>query len=106
MAVRAAGRGRSNGIDGAILETGLGSAGAVLEADLPEAGRRRPDVGSAASGAGAVESRTAGAEERLFGRRTSGEAAGGTGADLELCARCRPTPLADSDAPKVPTDAR
>ena len=32
-----------------------------LEADLPEAGRRQPDVGDAASGAGAVQPRPAGA---------------------------------------------
>ena len=32
---------------------------------LPEAGRRTPDVGNAASGAGAVEPRAAGAQERF-----------------------------------------
>jgi hypothetical protein len=41
MAARTRGRGSGDGIDGAILETGVGSAGAVLETDAPEAGRRR-----------------------------------------------------------------
>src|SRR6266481_680353 len=66
MAARAAGRGSSHGIDRAILETGLGSARAVLAADLPEAGRRRPDVGSAPSCAGAVQSRAARGRKRDF----------------------------------------
>src|SRR5215471_11279201 len=39
MVARAGGRGSSHGIDGAILETGLGSAGTVLEADTREARR-------------------------------------------------------------------
>ena len=37
MAHRAAGRGSGNGIDRSILETSMGCAGAVLEADLSEA---------------------------------------------------------------------
>src|SRR5271166_4115573 len=86
MADRTAGRGSSDGIYGAILATGLGSPGAVLEADLPEAGRRRGDVGNAASGASTIESRTAGAQES--------------------CTRCRAASLADCDAQKVPVDAQ
>ena len=39
---RARGRRSSHGIDGAILETSLGSVGTVLEADPREAGRRTP----------------------------------------------------------------
>jgi hypothetical protein len=37
-----------------------GSTGTVLETAAPEAGRRRPDVGNAASGAGTIEPRAAG----------------------------------------------
>src|SRR6516225_4072467 len=54
--------------DGAILEAGLGSAGTVLDAYLQGAGRYRPDVGGAPSGAGAVQSRATGAQERLSRR--------------------------------------
>ena len=64
-----------------------GAIGTVLEADLPEAGRCWPDVRSAASGTGAIESRAAGAEERFPRCRATGEAARVPGADLELCAR-------------------
>jgi transposase len=39
------------------LETSLGNAGTVLEADTPEAGRRKPQVGNVTSGAGAIEPR-------------------------------------------------
>jgi hypothetical protein len=40
LAAGARGRGSGNGIDGPILETTLGSTGAVLEADKREAGGR------------------------------------------------------------------
>src|SRR5256885_5076031 len=106
MATRARGRGSGHGIDGAILETGLGSAGTVLETDAPETGRRRPEVGNTASGAGAVQSRAAGAQERFPRCRTSGQAAGGPGIDFELCARCRTASVADGDAEKVPEIGR
>ena len=43
-----------HGIDSAILETGLGSTGTVLETDVPETGRDRSDIGNTVSGAGAV----------------------------------------------------
>jgi hypothetical protein len=46
-----------------ILETSVGSARAILEADPREAGRRPPEVGNVAFGAGAVQSRTAGTQE-------------------------------------------
>src|SRR5439155_1376412 len=55
MATRARGRGSRYGIDGPILETSLGSIGTVLEAATREAGRRKPEVRNAASGAGAIE---------------------------------------------------
>src|SRR5882724_2981676 len=106
MADRAGSRGSGHGINGTVLEARLASAGTVLEAELPEAGRGKSPIWNAASGAGAIESWAAGAQERLFGRRTTGEAAGGTGADLELCTRYRTAPLADGDAQKVPADVR
>jgi hypothetical protein len=42
------------GIDRAILEACLGSAGAILEGDLSESRRCRPDVRDTASGASLV----------------------------------------------------
>src|SRR5690349_5690390 len=104
MAARAAGRGSGHGIDRTILETGLGNTGAVLAADLPEAGRRQPDVGSAPSCPGAVQSRAARAQAGFPRCRATGEAAGGTGADLELCARRRTATVVIGDAQKVPVD--
>src|SRR5215472_5140817 len=106
MAARTRSRGSGDGIDGAVLETGLGSTGAVLETDAPETGRRRPDVGSAASGAGAIEPRASRAQEGLPRCRTAGEASGGTRADFEFCARWRAASVADGDAPKVSTNAK
>src|SRR5262249_16654420 len=105
MADRAASRGSSDGIHGAILEAGMGGARALLEAVLSESGRCRPDVGNPASGASLVESWSARAQERFSRRRTSGEAIGCPGADLELCARCRTAFVADTDAHQVSTDA-
>src|SRR5258708_31802684 len=102
MADRAAGRGSGHGIDGAILETGVGGTGTVLETDTREARRRQPEVGNAASGAGAIEPRAAGAQEGFPRCRTSGEAAGSSGIDLELCARSRAAFVAGSDAHKIP----
>jgi hypothetical protein len=49
MADRTAGRRSGDGIHGAILGTGVGSTGAVLETDLPETRRYWPNVGSATS---------------------------------------------------------
>src|SRR5215831_9720312 len=105
MAAGTRSRRSGDGIDGAVLETGLGSAGAILEADAPETGRRRPDVGNAASGTGAIEPRASGQEG--FPRcQTAGEAAGGTRVDAEFCARCRAASMADGDAPKVSANAK
>src|ERR1700751_2514953 len=106
MAARARGRGSGHGIDGAILETRVGSAGTVLETNTPEAGRRKSEVRNVAFGAGAVQSRATGTQEGFPRCRTSGEAAGGPGIDSELCARCRAASVADSDAEKVPIDTR
>src|SRR5215510_4129994 len=58
---------RLHGIDSAILETGVGRAGTVLEADLHEARWRRPDVRNAAFGAGTVEPSAPGGRENDFG---------------------------------------
>src|SRR5260370_31279312 len=104
MVRRAGGRGSSDGVNRAILETGLGSTGTVLEADLPEAGRCWPDVRSAASGTGAIESRAAGAEEGFPRCGTAGEAVRGPGPDLEPFARYPTTTVADRNAQKVTID--
>src|SRR6266513_708897 len=106
MAARARGRGSRYGIDSPVLETSLGSIGTVLETATREAGRCKAEVGNVASGPGAVQSRAAGAQERFPRCRTSGQAAGGSGIDSELCARCRAASVADGDAEKVPVDAR
>src|SRR6184192_329624 len=106
MVDRARGRGSSHGIDGAILETGVGSAGKILETDTREARRREAEVRNVASGAGTVQSRTTRTQEGFRRCRTPSEAAGGSGIDFEFCARYRAASMADSDAPKVPVDAR
>jgi transposase len=49
-----------HGINGAILETSVGSTGTVLEAATRKAGRRRLEVGNTASSDGAIQSRAAG----------------------------------------------
>src|SRR5437660_4506944 len=105
MANRAAGGGSSDGIHRAILETGLGSDGEVLEVKLCEAGRCGPDVGNSPSGASLVQSWAAGTQERLPRCRTFAEAVGVSGADLELRAQWRTASVADRDAHKVPTQA-
>src|SRR6266478_1484517 len=106
MADRAASRGSGDGIDGAILATGLGSTGTVLAGNQPEAGRCRPDVGSATSGAGAIQSRAAGTQEGFPRCRTSGKATGSQRADPEFCARRRTATVAHGHTPKVPADTR
>src|SRR5258707_6635341 len=105
MAHRAAGRGSGDGINRAILEACLGSAGAILEGDVSESGRCRPDVGDTTSGSSLVQSRAARAQDRFSRRRTFGEAAPITGASLELRARCRTTPVANTNPHKGSTDA-
>jgi hypothetical protein len=77
-----------------------------MEADTREAGRRKPQVGNVASGAGAIEPRAAGTQEGFSRRRMPGEVAGGPGINSELCARCRAASVEDGDAPKVSLDAR
>src|SRR5215813_7615063 len=106
MARRARGQRSSHGIDGAILETSLGSTGTVLEVAMREARRRKAEVWNVAFGAGAIQSRAAGTQEGFRRCRTLGEAAGGPGIDFELCARCRATSVADGNAQEVPVEAR
>src|SRR5882672_6533264 len=70
MAHRAAGRGSGDGIDRAILEACLGSAGAILEGDVSESGRCKADVGDPTSGTSLVQSRAARAQDRFSRLRT------------------------------------
>src|ERR1017187_7058579 len=106
MAGPAGGRGSSHGIDCTVLETGMGSAGEVLEAGAPEARRGRQDVRHAALMPSQIQSRAARAEERFRRRRTDDQTAGGAGVGFELCAGCRTAALADGDAAQAPVDAR
>src|SRR5258708_20542919 len=105
MAHRAAGRGSGDGIDRAVLEACLGSSGAIVEGDGSEWGRWRPDGGDTTSGTSLVQSRAARAQDRFSRLRTFGEAARIPGASLELRARCRTTPVANTNPHKVSTDA-
>src|SRR5258706_12963557 len=73
MAARARSRGSGHGINGPILETSVGSAREVLEADTREARRRKPQVWNVAFGTGAIQSRAAGAEKGFPRCRTPGE---------------------------------
>src|SRR5437868_15428013 len=106
MAARARGRRSSHGIDGPILETSVGSAGKVLEADTREARRRKAEVGSVASSASGVQSWPTGTQEGFRRRRTPGEAARGPGIGSELCCRCRATTVADAKAHDVSVELR
>src|ERR1700737_3297109 len=84
MAGRVGGRGSSHGIDGAVLEAGVGNAGALLEASAPEARRGGEDVRYAALGPGQEQPRAEREEERLRRRRTDDQTAGGAGIGFEL----------------------
>src|SRR5215467_11588395 len=105
MAARARGRGSSYGINGPILEAGLGSTGTILETVTPEAGRRKAEVRNDAFGPGAVQSWAAGTQEGFPRCRTPREAVGGPGIESELCARRRTEALADGGTPKASADA-
>src|SRR5580704_1369292 len=102
MAARAGGGRSSHGIDGAILETCVGSAGEVLDAALREARRRAAEVWNVAFSAGVIQSGTTGTQARFPRCRTPGEAPGCPGIDFEFCARRRATLMADRVAQKVP----
>lgn len=106
MAGPAGGRGSSDGIDRTVLETGMGSAGAVLEAGAREARRGHQDVRHAAFMPGQIQPRAARAEERLRRRRTDDQTAGGAGAGFELCAGSGTAALANGDAAQAPVDPR
>src|SRR5215467_13793849 len=106
MAARARGGRSSHGIDGAILETRVGSAGEVLEAAMREARRCEAEVWNVALGAGAIQSRATGTQEGFSRCRTPGEATGGRGIDFELCAGCRATSVADGNSQEVPVKVR
>src|SRR5450755_4210946 len=101
MAAGTGSRGSGDGINCAILATGLGSAGTLLEAELPKARRGGADDGKAASGTGAFQSRASGAKERFSRRGTTGETAGGPGTGAELRTQSGTAPLAHGDAPQA-----
>ena len=61
----AAGRRSGDGIDGAVLATGVGSAGAVLATAAPEREGAGAEGGGAASGTGPVESWSRGGGRRI-----------------------------------------
>src|SRR5215469_715302 len=105
MADRAASRRSGDGIHRAILEAGLGRVRTVVETNLREAGRSRPDVGKLTSGASLVQSWSTRAQARLPRCRAFSEAAGIAGASLELRAGYRATPVADTHAHTVSTNA-
>src|SRR5215469_11640517 len=65
MADAAGGPRGGDGINGAVLETRLGCAGEVLEADLPRTESYGARVGNTPSSASAIQSRSAGAQEGL-----------------------------------------
>src|ERR1017187_3446631 len=106
MAGPAGGRGSRHGIDRAVLETGVGSAGAVLEAGAPEARGSRQDVRRAALMPGQVQPRAARAKELLRRRRTDDQPAGGAGAGFELRTGCGTAAVANRDAAQAPVDPR
>src|ERR1700745_1703179 len=105
VADRATGRGSGDGIDRAILEACLGSAGTILEADVSESRRCRPDVRNTASGASLVQSRAARAQDRLSRRRTFGETTRIAGASFWVRARYGTAPMANTTPDKISTYA-
>src|SRR5450432_53943 len=106
MAGAAGGRRSSHGIDRTVLEAGVGSAGAVLEASTPEAGGGQQDVRHAAPVPSQVQPRAAWAKERFCRRRTDDQAAGGAGTGFELRTGCGTAALANGDEAEAPVDAR
>jgi transposase len=66
MASRARGCRSSDGIHGAILETSVGSTGALLEAAFRKARRGKAQIGNTASSTGVVQSRTTRRRKRDF----------------------------------------
>src|SRR5439155_26610687 len=95
-----------HGIDGAILETGLGCPGTPLETAVPETHGGVPHVGKPALGAVAVEPGAPRAQDRFPGCRALGEAAGSERTDPQLRARSRATAVADADTAQVPDEVQ
>src|SRR5258708_7405360 len=93
------------GIDGTVLEAGVGSVGAVLDAGVQEEGRSRSDVGDLASGAGQVQPRAQGTEERFCRCATSGEALGSARAGSEFRSAAGTAFVADGNAQEVSINA-
>src|SRR6266566_2543018 len=106
MAMPARGGGSGHGIDGAVLEAGVGSVGAVLAARAPEAGGGQKDVRQAAPVPSQIQPRAAWAKERLRRRGTADQTAGGTGTGVEHRAGCRAAAVANGDAAQEPVNAR
>src|ERR1019366_444583 len=105
MAGPAGGRRSSHGIDRAVLEAGVGNAGAVLEAEAREAGGGRQDVRHVAPVPSQEQPRSARAKERLRRRREDGQAAGGERVGAELRAGSGTAALANGNEAQGPTDA-
>src|ERR1035438_5825881 len=106
MAGPAGGRGSSHGIDRAVLEAGVGRAGAGLEARAPEAGGSQQDVWHVAPVPSQEQPRAARAKERLRRRRTDDQTVGGARAGSELRAGSGTAALANGDEAEAPVDAR
>src|SRR5687768_11475452 len=106
MARRARGRGSGDGVDRAVLATGVGGAGAVLETEAPDAAGCEPCLRHTAPCTSAIESGRRRAKTRLSRRGAFGEALGRAGTDSQFCARRRAAALADRDAPQVPDHAQ
>src|SRR5262249_54732031 len=96
-------RGSGDGIDRAVLATRMGDAGAAVEAETTS--RRRSQIGPAASGAGAIESRGGGTEEGFSRCRTISQAAGRSGTQTEFRTGCRAAIVADDHEAQAPIDA-
>src|SRR5450759_1576422 len=105
MAGPAGGRRSRHGIDRAVLETGVGHAGTVLEAGAPAAGGSRPDVRHPTPVPSQEQSRAARAKERFSRWRKDGQATGGARTGFELCAGPGAAALANGDAAEAPVDA-
>src|SRR5688572_26123188 len=104
MADRARGRGSSHGIDRAILETGVGSIGALLEAGARKARWDHAYFGDAAPMPSQIQSRTAGEKERFRRQRTDDQTAGGAGVGVELCAGSGTASVANCNAAQASVD--
>src|SRR6266581_9038734 len=84
MAGGTGGRRSSHGIDRAVLEAGMGSVGAVLEALAPAAGGGRQDERYAAPVPSQKQPRAAWEKERFWRWRTDDQAVGGGRTAMEL----------------------